>query len=61
MTDKKKDLIRDVTKLFNALPENKKERAVGIMQGMLLTVEECKCEALTLSDIPADRLEPIKS
>lgn len=42
MTEKKKDLIRDVTELFNALPENKKERAVGIMQGMLLVTDECK-------------------
>lgn len=39
MTQKKKDLIRDVSKLFDILPENKQERAIGIMQGMALALE----------------------
>ena len=45
MTEKKKNLIRDVTKIFNNLPDNKKERALGIMQGMaLVSSEEVKTE-----------------
>ena len=39
LTQKKKDLIRDVSKLFDILPENKQERAIGIMQGMALALE----------------------
>lgn len=55
MTEKKKDLIRDVTKLFNDLPDNKKERAIGIMQGMLMAADEREC-----GGVHADQLEPIK-
>ena len=40
MTQKKKDLIRDVAKLIDNMPENKRERAIGIMQGMILASED---------------------
>lgn len=40
MNEEKKKLIKDVTELFDKLPEKKQERAIGIMQGMLLATEE---------------------
>lgn len=40
VNESKKNLIRDVTAIFNKLPDNKKERAVGIMQGILLVSDE---------------------
>lgn len=40
MTQKKRNLIRDVAKLIDNMPENKQERAIGIMQGMALALEE---------------------
>ena len=40
MSEEKKKLIKDVAELLDKLPENKQERAIGIMQGMILANEE---------------------
>ena len=40
MSEEKKKLIQDVAALLDKLPENKQERAIGIMQGMILVSEE---------------------
>lgn len=40
MNDVKKDLIRDVTTIFAGLTPQKQERAIGIMQGMMMAEQE---------------------
>ena len=45
MNEVKKELIRDVTAIFTRLPPKKQERAIGIMQGMMIAAEEAGCGA----------------
>lgn len=45
MNEAKKELIRDVTAIFVSLPPQKQERAIGVMQGMMMAVEEAGCGA----------------
>ena len=40
MNEVKKELIRDVTAIFTRLPPKKQERAIGIMQGMMIIEQE---------------------
>ena len=40
MSEEKKELIRDVSKRIEKLSQNKQERVLGIMQGILLVHEE---------------------
>lgn len=44
MNDSQKASYRDMAETFHKLPEQKQERAIGIMQGMLMMAEECKTE-----------------
>ena len=45
MNEAKKELIRDVTAIFAGLPPQKQERAIGIMQGMMIASDEAGCGA----------------
>lgn len=45
MNEAKKELIRDVAAIFVSLPPRKQERAIGIMQGMMIASEEAECGA----------------
>ena len=45
MSEEKKELIKEVTKRINNLPENKQERVLGIMQGILLVHEESDADS----------------
>ena len=45
MNEVKKELIRDVTAIFTRLPPKKQERAIGIMQGMMIASDEAGCGA----------------
>ena len=40
MNEAKKELIRDVTTIFVSPPPKKQERAIGIMQGMMMAEQE---------------------
>lgn len=39
MKDTKRNLIRDMTKRINALPDKKKQYVLGVMNGMLISYE----------------------
>lgn len=39
MKETKKNLIRDVTKKIDKLPENKKNYILGVMNGLLISCE----------------------
>lgn len=42
LTQKKKELMSYVTKIYKGLPEHKKQRALGFMQGLACSMEESK-------------------
>lgn len=39
MKDTKKNLIRDITKRINSLPDKNKQYVLGVMNGMLISYE----------------------
>ena len=39
LKDTKRNLIRDMTKRINALPDKKKQYVLGVMNGMLISYE----------------------